>query len=291
MLVVVFGVLAGVLFGLLAVTVRLGLHRSGDTEAGPFVVAGVGFVVAAVVAIPELVTDDVRAGELWPFFVIGLLVPGLSQIILVLAVRDAGASRTSILIGTAPLMSVAIALAVLNEPLDPWLLLGTALIVAGGGVLALERARPEHFKAIGAVLALTCAALFAIRDNVARWAERDTHPPALVATATSLLAASLFIFVYLLALRRSALRTTRLRPAFAAFAVSGLVLGLAYSSLIEAFDHGRVSVVAPLNATQSLWSIAFAWVLLGRHHEAIHARLVFACVLVVAGGAIIGIAR
>jgi len=30
-----------------------------------------------------------------------------------------------------------------------------------------------------------CAALFAIRDNVARWAARGTHPPALIAAAVT----------------------------------------------------------------------------------------------------------
>ena len=63
-------------------------------------------------------------------------------------------------------MSVAIALALLGEPFQPLLLVGTVLVVAGGAALARERARPEHFRALGAVLALVCAALFAVRDNV-----------------------------------------------------------------------------------------------------------------------------
>jgi uncharacterized membrane protein len=60
--------------------------------------------------------------------------------------------------------------------------------------------------------------------------------------------------------------------------------------LLEAFSHGRVSVVAPLNATQSLWAVAFAAAALGKT-EAIGSRLVVAGALVVAGGALIGIVR
>ena len=56
----------------------------------------------------------------------------------------------------------------LDEPFRPLLLAGTALIVAGGAILARERARPSHFRVLGAVLALACAALFAVRDNVVR---------------------------------------------------------------------------------------------------------------------------
>jgi drug/metabolite transporter (DMT)-like permease len=289
-LAVLFGALAGALFGVLAVTVRYGLRRGADPEVGAVVVAGVGLAVSAALAIPSLVVEDVRLSDLWPFVLVGALAPGASQIFFILAVRDAGPSRAAILIGTTPLMSVAIALALLGEPFHPLLILGTALVVAGGVSLARERARPEHFRALGAFLALACAALFAVRDNVARWAARGTHPPPLVATAVSLLAAFVIILAYLVVVRRHALRT-RLRPALPAFAAAGVALGLAYDSLLEAFDRGRVSIVAPLNATQSLWAVVFSALVLGRRGEAIGPRLVFAGLLVVAGSALISIVR
>jgi drug/metabolite transporter (DMT)-like permease len=186
---VFFGALAGALFGALAVAVRYGLQRGGDPEVGAVVVGGVSLAVSVLVAIPSVVIDEVRPADLWPFLLIGGLVPGASQILFILAIRDAGPSRASILIGTAPLMSVAIALVLLGEPFRPLIVLGTALVVAGGAALARERSRPEHFRAIGATLALVCAGLFAVRDNVARWAARGTHPPPLVATAVALLGA------------------------------------------------------------------------------------------------------
>ena len=95
-------------------------------------------------------------------------------------------------------MSVAIALAALGEPVRPLLLVGTALVVIGGALLAREPTRPEHVRLVGLLLALACAGLFAIRDNVARWAARGTHPPPLVATAVSMLAACALIGTYLL---------------------------------------------------------------------------------------------
>ena len=129
MLAVLFGLLAGMLFGLLAVTVRLGLRGSADPQVGASVLTGVGFVVAAALSIPALLTNTIHAGDLWPFFVLGMLVPGCSQILFILSIRDAGPSRAAILIGTSPLISVSIALVFLNEPFEPWLLVGTALIV------------------------------------------------------------------------------------------------------------------------------------------------------------------
>jgi bacterial/archaeal transporter family protein len=271
------------LFGGLAVAVRDGLRRGGDPEAGALVVASVGFGVATIVAVPQL-AGGFDVADLWPFLLAGAIVPGATQIVFILAIRHAGPSRASVLIGTAPLMSVLIAIALLGEPVKAELLVGTLLVVGGGAALVRERVRPEHFRLIGALLALACAALFAVRDNIVRWAARDAHPPPLVACATALLASVLVNLVYV------SLRRRDIRPTVRPFALAGVLLAASYSSLLEAFDRGRVSVVAPLNATQSLWAVVFAAFFVGRS-EAIGRRLVAAGALIVAGGALIGAAR
>ena len=285
---VLLGALAAALFGLLAVTVRLGLRRGADPEVGGVVILALGTLVAWLAALPSLGRVE-WSGGLWVFFLIGMLVPGASQIIFILAIRDAGPSRASILIGIAPLLSVGLALLVLDEPFRPLLLVATVLVVAGGAVLAGERERPVAYRRVGAALAVLCAVLFAIRDNAVRRATQDVEVPALAAAAVSLLGALAVIAAYLLLVRRDRLRSG-LRLAARAFWPAGVTLGLAYMSLIVAFDRGRVGVVAPLNATQSLWAIAFAAALLGAA-EMIGRRTVLAGVLVVAGAVIVGVIR
>jgi uncharacterized membrane protein len=287
---VVFAALSGALFGALAVTVRHALRRGADPYVGVFVVPGVALLLAVLVSIPSLALDRVRISDLWPFALAGLLVPGASQLLFIIAVRDAGPSRAAILIGTAPLMSVGIALVLLGEPFRPLLALGTALVVAGGVALGRERSRPAHFRLLGAVLALACAALFAVRDNIVRWAARGAHPPPLVATDVSLAAAAIVTLGCVLAVRRRQLRR-ELRVALPAFAPAGISLALAYDCLFVAFDRGRVSIVAPLNATQSLWAVLFSAVLYGRQMELIGRRLVLAGTLIVAGAAVISVVR
>ena len=287
MVAVVFGVLAGVFFGGLAVTVRVALGKGADPETGAAIAAGTALVISAGLALATWSNVDV--GQLWPFVLVGMLVPGASQILFVLSVRDAGPSRAAILIGTAPLISVLIALTLLDEPFHLALVAGTVLVVAGGAVLTLERVRPHDFRVLGAVLALTCAALFAVRDNLVRWVARDHHPPPIGAAAASLLGAAAFLVLYLLLFRRRGL-AGRLRAAAVPFAPAGIALAGGYTCLLEALSHGRVSIVAPLNATQSLWAVAIAAVVVGKT-EAIGSRLVVAGALVVAGSALIGIVR
>ena len=47
------------------------------------------------------------------------------------------------------------------------------------------------------------------------------------------------------------------------FAPAGVLFGLSYVCLFEAYYHGLVTVVSPLVATESLWGVALSAVVLG----------------------------
>ncbi len=147
---VVLGLLAGAFFGAMTVAVRAGLFRGGDPVLGCVVITSSAFLVTALLAL--LATGIDPPSELWPFVLIGLAVPGLSQVGFIQAVRWAGPSRTAILVGTAPLLSVLLAIAFLGESLEPVLLIGTAFVVLGGVVLAFDPGRPTGFRRLGVVL-------------------------------------------------------------------------------------------------------------------------------------------
>ena len=121
-----------------------------------------------------------------------------------------------------------------------------------------------------------------------RIAARDDTAPPLQATAVTLLTAAVATTLYVTLAGQAAApgwgRTLR------AFAPAGLLLAFAYGALVTGFDRGDVGIVAPLNATQSLWAVAFA-ALFYRRTEAIGRKTVLAGVLVVLGGALIGAFR
>jgi drug/metabolite transporter (DMT)-like permease len=283
--VVLLAAVAGLCFGALAVAVRWGLQRGVDPVVGALASAAVATVICSAAAAGTIAADGVDLGQLWPFFAVGLLAPGASQICLTQAVRHAGPSRAAILMGMAPMLSILIALTLLDEPFHVLLVVGTALIVAGGVALVSERRRPDHFHLRGGALALICAGLFAARDNLLRLGARDVHPPPLEAATATLLAATACIAAYLVATGR--IRVRGLGPALVASTPAGLALAGGYGALLGAYGHGRVSIVAPLNATGSLWAVLLAAVLVGRS-EMIGRRVVAAGVLVVLGGAVIG---
>jgi drug/metabolite transporter (DMT)-like permease len=269
------------LFGAMTVALRLALVRRPGAEAGAAATVVTALAVALVGAALEGARGDVELGGAWAFALAGILAPGGSQFLFTLAVRDAGPSRASVAVGAAPLVSVAIALAVLSEPARPALILGALLIVGGGLALAFERGRPGHVRRIGLLYAVGATVLFASRDNLVRWLSTGDVPPS-TAAATTLVTG----FVIALAFARVLPSRARLT----AFAPAGFCFGLSYVFLFEAFFHGRVTVVAPLVATESLWGVGLS-ILLLRRTELVGRRLALGALLIVAGGVLIGAAR
>ncbi|MDQ3103327.1 MAG: DMT family transporter [Actinomycetota bacterium] len=269
------------LFGAMTVALRFALARAPDAEAGALLT----IVPALGVTLPFVAAQSRDFSGLWPFLLAGLLGPGLSQLLFTLAVRDAGPSRTSVTVGTAPLFSVAIALVFLGEPAHAGLLAGAVLIVGGGFLLVGERDRPEHVRRIGLALALGAAVVFAARDNLVRHLSLDTDVAPALAAAATLGAGGAVIAAYLLATRRRLPTTGAL-----AYVPAGLCFGLSYICLFEAYYRGRVTVVSPLVATESLWGVGLSALLL-RRHELVGPRLAAGAALVVAGGALIGTFR
>jgi uncharacterized membrane protein len=278
---VLLAITSAFLFGAMTVAVRLALQRGTAPEAGALYTV----LAALVFTLPFAVVEGGELAGIWPFVLAGLLGPGLSQLLFTLAVNEAGPSRTSVVVGTAPLFSVAIALVFLDEPLKAWLIVGAILIVAGGVLLVAESGRPDHVRAIGLVLALACTVVFATRDNLLRWLALDTEVEPGPAAAATLAAGAALILAYT-AVRRSRLSRREARD----FLPAGLLFGASYICLFEAYYRGPVTVVSPLVATESLWGVALSAIVL-RRSEGVGPRLVAGAALIVCGGALIGTFR
>ena len=281
--------LSGVCFGFLVVIVGFGLRAGVDSDIGALVMNSVALLAAGVAVVIAGDHPLAHLGSLWPYVLVGVLVPGASQPFYVRAVGSAGASRTAMVISVSPLLSAIGALAFLGEPLKVGLAVGTVLIVLAGITFSAERVRPKDFRGLGVVFALMAAALYAARDNIVRWSTSGTAVPAFVGMLTALVAAVVVLSLYTVVAHRA--KPVRLsRRGIAYFSLAGIALGFAYVTLFLAFNHSRVTVVAPLTATSSLWALVLAGAV-ARTSEAINPRLIAAILLVAAGGVLIGITR
>ena len=272
---VVLALASAALFGAMTVAIRVGFRTHAGAAAATLATVLPAFAVVVAAAV---VRHDPAGAA--PFALAGLLAPGGSQILFTLAIREAGASRASVTVGAAPLVAVALALLFLDEPLRLPLVAGALAIVAGGVALASERERPEHLNARGLGYAVAATVLFAVRDDLIRALHAHASPE--TAAAATLAAGTVVAVAWT--------RRAPTRGELRAFAPAGILFGLSYVLLFEAYFRGRVSVVSPLVATESLWGVALS-ALVFRHLEGVGRRLAIGAVLVVAGGVLIGATR
>jgi drug/metabolite transporter (DMT)-like permease len=279
--------LSAVLFGAMAVAIRAAFRPTTDPEAVALATTTGALAVCVVLAAPF--AGGLSWHGVWPFLVAGLVAPGLSQVLFVRAVAAIGASRSAILIGVSPLLSALFAITLLGEPLRAGLVLGTIAVVGGGLALVTTRSAAARLTALGAGAGVVAAALISARDNFVRWADTGNDVPGVVAAAALLVSATVLIAAILL-LDRRPLFPLSLRPTWRPLALASLLFGLAYAAVFVAFDHGRVTIVAPLYATESLWAVVWSALVL-RRAEGVGPRLVLAAALMVAGGVLIGVSR
>jgi drug/metabolite transporter (DMT)-like permease len=266
----------------MSVALRMALDRDPDVALATLATAGTALIVALVAAATEAPARGLHLSSAWPFLLAGLLSPGAAQIFVTIAIRESGSSRVSMVFGTAPLVSVTIALVFLNEPASAPLIVGAVLIVTGGVLLARERERPAHLNRLGLVFAFVGATLFAIRDNLVRHlAVGSTAVPPAVAASAALLSGTALVAVW---------ARTGIGRRWLVFMPAGLLFGASYITLFEAYYRGRVTIVAPLVAIESLFGVALS-VLFLRDSELVGKRLLVGAGLIVAGGALIGAVR
>lgn len=272
---------SALLFGGMSVGLRVALNRERDVMIGTFTTVSTALVIALACAAAEAPARGVHASAAWPFALAGLLQPGVGQLFATLAIRETGSSRASMVFGTAPLVAVAVAFVLLGEPVTGPIVVGVLLIVGGTVELARERDRPAHLRRIGLAYAFVTVVLFASRDNLVRSLSGSTAAPPAVAAAAALLGGLVLLGVVV---------RPRLSRRALPFVPAGICFGLSYVALFEAFYRGRVSVVSPLVATESLVGVGLSALLL-RHTELVGRRLALGAVLIVAGGALIGAFR
>ena len=201
--VVALSLVSAVCFGAMSVVLRLALAHVPDADVGALVTALAGFAVAAVYALAGGVRIDAEGAAIMA--VAGLLSPGSSQLLFTFAIREVGASRTSVVTGAAPLFAVVLALVVLDEPFEIALIVGAGLIVLGGVVLVSERGRPAHLRTLGLILAAAGAIVFAVRDTYVRGVSDDVDIEPAAAAAVALFTGAVAILGYVLVTRRGRL--------------------------------------------------------------------------------------
>lgn len=269
---------SAIAFAVAAILQKRGLLTASPLTAGLVSVTITAAFIWALAAAGPLST--LLTWKILPFLVAGLFAPGLARLFLFIGVVRIGVARSAPLAGTAPLFSVAIAIAFLGER-PTWLTLLGALAIVVGGALLSGGARPGgSWRRIDLILPLLGALSLAIRDNISRWGFREYTQPIMAAAAAA--AMSLAVIWLFAGAQRGSGMVRGDRASLGLLALAGLAEGIGYLAIWRALQLGEVSVVSPLHNSRTIFVVILTAIFL-RDLERVTWRIGLASVLVVAG--------
>ena len=218
------------------------------------------------------------------FIIVGILQLG-TRLFAYTGVAKIGASRSSTLQATSPLVSTVIALTILQEEAGFAVLMGTLLVVIG---IILISWRPEkqilNYRWWHILLPLTAALLTGVNHPIRRYALQISNQPVFLAALMGI--TSLTCISGYLTLPGAIKRLDWNRRALIPLLSTGIFETLGIITVIYALSVGPVVVVAPVAATYPLW-VLLGTVVFSRDLEQINVRIFISALCVMAGTAAI----
>jgi len=263
------------------------LTRWGMRDSNPITGAMVGSLVQ-VVLLSALVAVNPPAelnlmGVAY-FAASGLLASALGRLLNYTSIQRLGVSMSSTIIGSSPLFSTLFAAVFLAEEVTPSILVGTVLVVAGVAITSSMKGEAKSLLSTAILTPILAAAAYGVSSVFRKLGVNlIPHAPfgAMIGAATSLASFS----IYLVATGQLGL--FKLTPGSRKFfALSGLVVTVAWLCMYSAFALGRVSVVSALIGTSPLFTLVLSLVFL-RDTERLNMRTALGCLSIVAGAMVI----
>lgn len=293
---VVWGSIAGVAFGLFQAITRRA-NREADPFLATFTLILTSLVVVATFAV--LIEEPSRLLEAPVSALISFALAGVANFFLgwtflSLAQQRIGASRTSVVAGTAPLFGTALGFVVIGETVHPIALLGVILVVVGVGVLASTKSTPLPGASTWA--GLTFSLLTAIVwGATAVFARHGLDQVAMPLSGVSVgIAASAVMYGIGLVVRRvqQQQRATALpRETIVLLVVAGLFVATAIGTQWIALGLAPIAIVLALNQLAVPVVLFVAPVIVGTRGERLTKQARIGTVIVVAGTLLIIAAR
>jgi drug/metabolite transporter (DMT)-like permease len=282
---VILGLVAAASFGGVFSALRWAYKKTGvgSTQAAVISVTTAG-VVVTVIALATGAFAEVTLENSLPYVVSGLFAPGLSHLAMYRSIDTFGGTRTAVVLGFVPVVAVLGAWILLGEA-PGWLAAVGGLLVVAAGILIVDpRAAFQGRAGASPLLAFVAVLCFAGRDVTVRGA--DGALSAIAGSSLSLIVASVLLVGVNVARERAEVMAA-IRSHLGPLLVPGLFMAIGFTALIAGFAQGRVAVVSTMAATQSVWSVMFARLLLDRSEW--NRRIVVASLLATAGGIIVAL--
>jgi DME family drug/metabolite transporter len=238
-----------------------------------------------------LLTSGVPAVPPWAlilFVITGTLQPVI-RLFTYAGIHHMGASRGTTVRGSHPLFSVTLAILLLGESANFWILFGTVLIVSGVTLISWQPAPAGGtFRWWHIGFPLGAALLAGVSHPIRRHALGLANEPLFFAAVVGLVSL-LWMGSYMISpLCRQ--RPVWHRQALVPFLLAGAFETLGILLVIVALSVGQVVIVSPIVATSPLWILLGTWLFL-QGIERLTLRTILGALAVVSGTIAISLVR
>ncbi len=296
MFAILLAVLAAASWGFSAVLVRMGL-RDVSTASGTLLSLAAGLVMTAVLAVTfewsRLTGISLTAVLL--FGVIGILNFPMGRYFNYMSMSHLGVGRSTPILASAPLFAIVVAVALTGEQLRVATAAGVVCILCGlyvtitapraeGATTVVAGGRRQTL--IGIAFGLGAALAYGSSQVLTRHTVSALAPP-LVGAALALAWGTAGFSVFSLGSLRQ--RSEHFWRGARFFMLAGLFSATGVLLMFSALRRGEVVVLSPVLATNPLFTLVFAALLL-RGVERITSRVVIGALLVVGGVVVLSVA-
>jgi drug/metabolite transporter (DMT)-like permease len=239
------------------------------------------FTLAFICISPLLLHGETIVWSAVPIFAaVGIVFPAVLTLLTFEGNRLLGPVITGALGNLSPLVAVAFAVVLLNEPLRALQLVGLVVIVAGIVIITVTRPQDvRNWRHWTLLLPLGAAALRGFTQPVIKIGLGEWPSP-IAAGLTGYIVSALVVLTVARIRTGRFIATAPLRGRLW-FAAVGMSNGVGVLLMYMALSNGPVSLVAPLVATYPLMTVGLSALMLGKVEGA--ARLAAGTALTVAG--------
>lgn len=267
------------LLGAGVVTAQLGLRTVEPLSGAAISVPS--FTLVFILLSPLLLSGEPIVWQGLPIFAaIGLVFPATLTLLTFASNRALGPVVTSSLGNLAPLFAVALAVALLHEPLRSMQLAGAVIAVAGAVIITVTRPRDlGSWRSWTLLLPLGSAVVRGVIPPIVKLG-LEVWPSPLWACLIGYIVSSAVVLT-VQRIRKGSFVAEGARSGWLWFSVTGICNGLSALALFAAVRNGPITLVAPLVAIYPLVTVILSAVIL--RHVRVTARIVAGTVLTVLG--------
>ena len=250
----------------------------GMKYSTPVVASFYSVLIQAFVLTAILVTRFPHLNEVAiSYFALGgVLSLGVGRLLNFSAMKGLGVAKTSALIGSSPVLTTLLSIAILSERSDISTILGAVTVTVG--VVLISGA--TGFKIEKNLLIGITSALSYSLSNLASKTGVTLQPDAFLSATTGATAGFLFTAAYIVATKQTgSLRINRLSLSY--FAACGLLSSAGWLTMMTALEIGSVSVVTTIVYSYPLFTLLFTRILI--KDEKLTTRTILGSALIVAG--------